>query len=272
MPPPITATMAAATGGDGETVHVEGPPDGPSERPPHLRRRLGGLEDGGDHAIGRLVGSQLEPGSGESVEVTFAWSCHPSFGDDRRRVGLDGRAQRPGSRSGVASGPCRPGCRGSRRSRSAAGPTWWCRTKTARCSTVRRRNARSSASRSMTESRRIRGRRSVDRQDTDVRRPRAPTPGLGVARMDEQAPDPGFEAIRVTQGRELAPDGDEGTLQGVLGEDRVAQDPRRRARTSGRWSCGPAPRMHRDRPPGPLDEISHRHSLDDRAGWPDHHQ
>ena len=65
---------------------------------------------------------------------------------------------------------------------------------------------------------RIRSCRSVDRQDTDVRRPRAPTPGLGVARVDEQAPDPGFEAIRVTQGRELAPDGDEGALQGVLGE------------------------------------------------------
>ena len=44
--------------------------------------------------------------------------------------------------------------------------------------------------------------------------------------MDEQAPDPGFEAIRVTQGRELAPDGDEGALQGVLGEIVVAQDPR----------------------------------------------
>ena len=43
--------------------------------------------------------------------------------------------------------------------------------------------------------------------------------------MDEQAPDPGFEAVRVTQRRELAPDGEEGTLQGVLGEDVVAQDP-----------------------------------------------
>ena len=87
----------------------------------------------------------------------------------------------------------------------------------------------------------------VDRQDADVRRPRAPTPGLGVARVDEQAPDPGFEAIRVTQGRELAPDGDERALQGVLGEIVVAQDPRGKRRTSGRWSCGPAPRTHRDR-------------------------
>ena len=72
----------------------------------------------------------------------------------------------------------------------------------------------------------IRGRRPVDRQDADVCRPRAPTPGLGVARVDEQAPDPGFEAIWVSQRRELAPDGDESALQGVLGEIVVAQDPR----------------------------------------------
>ena len=98
---------------------------------------------------------------------------------------------------------------------------------------------------------RIRSRRPVDRQDTDVRRPLAPTPGLGVARVDEQAPDPGFEAIRVTQGRELAPDGDEGALQGILGEDRCRAGSARRARTSGRWSCGPAPRTHRDRRSGP---------------------
>ena len=113
---------------------------------------------------------------------------------------------------------------------------------------------------------RIRTGRSVDRQDADVRRPRAPTPGLGVALVDEQAPDPGFEAIRVPKRRELAPDGDEGALQGVLRERRVAQDPggqrvhpvaghrdQRRERIAIAVLC-------------PLDEVSHRRSLSDRVG------
>ena len=82
--------------------------------------------------------------------------------------------------------------------------------------------------------------------------------------MDEQAPDPGFEAIRVTQGRELAPDGDEGALQGVLGEIAVAQDPggQRVHPVAGhadqRRECIAIAVL------GPLDEVSHRRSLDRR--------
>jgi hypothetical protein len=53
-------------GGLGDTVQLEGPPDGPSKRAPHLRRRLRALEDGGDHAIRRLIGTKFEPGLGES--------------------------------------------------------------------------------------------------------------------------------------------------------------------------------------------------------------
>ena len=37
--------------------------------------------------------------------------------------------------------------------------------------------------------------------------------------------DPGLEAIGLPQARQLAPGRDEGDLQGVLGEVRVAQDP-----------------------------------------------
>ena len=81
-----------------------GPPWGADERAPRLRRRLDGLEDGGDRAVGRLVGHQVEPGSKDAIGVARAWSCHPSFGDRRGRVGFDRRAQRPGgvvqSRSG----------------------------------------------------------------------------------------------------------------------------------------------------------------------------
>ena len=59
---------------------------GQPQRSPHLRRRLGGLEDGGDHAVGRLIGSQLEPGSGESIEGAFV-----------------GHAIRPSGATGAAS-------------------------------------------------------------------------------------------------------------------------------------------------------------------------
>ena len=43
--------------------------------------------------------------------------------------------------------------------------------------------------------------------------------------MDEDAIGPPFEAVGLSQVRELAPDGDEGVLQDILGEVRVAEDP-----------------------------------------------
>ena len=73
----------------------------------------------------------------------------------------------------------------------------------------------------------VRARRSVDRQGTNVGRPRGATPGLGVAGMNDELADPGLEAVRVPEGGELALGRDEGALQGVLGKVGVAQDPRR---------------------------------------------
>ena len=107
----------------------------------------------------------------------------------------------------------------------------------------------------------IRTRRPVDRQDTDVGRPRAPTPGLGVARVDEQAPDPGFEAVRVTQVRQLAPDGDEGDLQGVLGEHAVSQNPAGEHVHSVAGQADQCRECIAIATLGPLDKISHRLSL-----------
>ena len=68
--------------------------------------------------------------------------------------------------------------------------------------------------------------------------------------------DPGVEAIRVPQVRELAPRHDEGVLQRVLGEPRVAQDP------EGDRVQPIADLVHQARErvsisrPGPLDEVS----------------
>ena len=59
-------------GQDRKSSHLVVPQERPTDRTSRLRRRLRGLEDGGDHAIGRLVGSQLKPCLSQAVEVTFA--------------------------------------------------------------------------------------------------------------------------------------------------------------------------------------------------------
>jgi hypothetical protein len=72
----------------------------------------------------------------------------------------------------------------------------------------------------------IGSRRSVDGKDPDVGRPCPTAPGLGVAGVNEQATNPGLEAIRVAQCRELPPDSDERALEGVFSKIAIAQDPR----------------------------------------------
>ena len=104
-------------------------------------------------------------------------------------------------------------------------PAWWCRTKTARCSGVSRRNARSSASRSSTETIGVGSARSVDRQDPDARYP-SPVPSqLLVTGIDEQPIEPRREALRIAEPRELAPGEEECLLDGVLCPLRIPQDP-----------------------------------------------
>ncbi len=89
-------------GDDGQASHVEGPPDGPAGRP-HLRCRLGGLEDGGDHAIGSLVGGKLEPGSASRSKSRSV--VMPSALRERPRARRPRRPHAgPGSHSGVATG------------------------------------------------------------------------------------------------------------------------------------------------------------------------
>ena len=78
--------------------------------------------------------------------------------------------------------------------------------------------------------------------------------------------DPGLEAVRLPQMREPAPGEDEGVLQRVLGEPRVAQDP------VGDRVERVADLVHQDgerlsvAPPGPLDEVSIHLDLRVRRG------
>ena len=71
----------------------------------------------------------------------------------------------------------------------------------------------------------VRGRWAVERQAADLGGPRSGTSRLVVAGVDEDSMDPGLEALRIPQPRHLAPGQDEGVLQRVLGQSRVAQDP-----------------------------------------------
>ena len=119
----------------------------------------------------------------------------------------------------------------------------------------------------------VRADRPVEGQDADVRGPRAPTPGLGVARVDEEATQPGLEAGRVAEGGQAPPGRDEGALQGILGEVGVAQDPR------GDRVHPVAGQLDQRREclsiavSGPFDELLHPRSLDDaRHGWRVHLQ
>jgi hypothetical protein len=112
----------------------------------------------------------------------------------------------------------------------------------------------------------IRTDRPVDRKDPNIGCPRPATPGLGVAGMDEQPTNPGLEAGRVAERRELAPGRDEGALQGILGKVAIAQDP-------GRDRVQPvAGRVDQGREriaitvSGSNDEVFHQVSLSDRAG------
>jgi len=68
------------------------------------------------------------------------------------------------------------------------------------------------------------GRGCVERQDADVDRPAPDPSGLGVARVDEDPVSPGLKPLGLPELGQLAPGGDEGVLQRVLGGTRVAQD------------------------------------------------
>src|SRR5262249_25525579 len=115
----------------------------------------------------------------------------------------------------------------------------------------------------------IRGRRSFHRQDPDAS---GPVPGprrLVVAGMNEDPMDPRLEAVCVPQPRELPPGEDEGVLQRVLGETRVAQDPERDREERI------ADLVHQDgerltvAPTGPFDEVSiHLDLRLPRPEWP----
>jgi len=71
----------------------------------------------------------------------------------------------------------------------------------------------------------VRGRRPIDGQDPDGRRPTASPLRFVVAGVDEDAVNPRLEPLGIPKLRDAAPGENEGVLQCVLGESRVAQDP-----------------------------------------------
>ena len=91
----------------------------------------------------------------------------------------------------------------------------------------RRRNPRSSWSRSTTEDECSAIDSVVGRQRVQVRRPVALASALGVAGAHEEPVRPGVKARRVAEVRKVPPDGEQRLLRRVLGEVGVAQDPAR---------------------------------------------
>ncbi len=73
----------------------------------------------------------------------------------------------------------------------------------------------------------VRAGRARDGKDPRALGPSLATPGLGVARVGEDAVEPRLEAGRVAKRAELVPGGDQRALHGILGQVEVAEDPHR---------------------------------------------
>lgn len=71
----------------------------------------------------------------------------------------------------------------------------------------------------------IGGGRCIDLEQDDVGREMPASSRLRIAGVDEDPMKPRLEPIEVAQRRELTPHMDEGHLDGVLGQARVAEDP-----------------------------------------------
>jgi hypothetical protein len=69
--------------------------------------------------------------------------------------------------------------------------------------------------------------RALDGKDPRAPGPSLAAPGLGVARVGEDAVKPRLEAGRVAQGSKLGPGRDQGGLDGILRQVDVAEDPHR---------------------------------------------
>ena len=99
------------------------------------------------------------------------------------------------------------------------------KTRIARWSGGSRRKPRSRRSRSSSDDRLVRSGRSVDREDADVRVPGARAARLRVARVDEEALEPGVEAVRIAETGQLTPGDHQRLLHGILGPSDVPEDP-----------------------------------------------
>jgi hypothetical protein len=71
----------------------------------------------------------------------------------------------------------------------------------------------------------VRSSRPIDREDADVRVPCPPAARLGVAGVDEQALEPGVEAVRIAEAGQLSPGDHQRLLHSVLGPSDVPEDP-----------------------------------------------
>jgi len=67
----------------------------------------------------------------------------------------------------------------------------------------------------------------LDREEPDAFRPASATPGLGVAGVGQDPVQPRLEAVGVPQSTNLAPGGQQRSLDGVVGMVEVAQDSER---------------------------------------------
>jgi hypothetical protein len=73
----------------------------------------------------------------------------------------------------------------------------------------------------------VRPTRSIDREDTDIRVPAAHAARFRIARIDEEALQPGVEAVRIAEAGQLTPGDHQRLLHGILGPSDIPEDPLR---------------------------------------------
>ena len=196
------------------------------DRPPGCLRQV-------DRAV-------VQPRGDDRVGITLVGSCQSCLRGIDLAVSDDRRAQGFGWRGAGGTSRFRRGRRRCRRSPPAGCPAWWCRTKTARCCGRQPQERAIEGVPVVDRDRRVGAARSVDRQRPDPRCSIAGGAALLVTGIHEQPMEPGREAFRIAQPRELAPGEEECLLDGVLGSFDIAKDPVRDRVAHGRRPGRPA--------------------------------
>ena len=211
--------------GERGSGHGSGPPRRPQGTA--LTGSMDLVQDGIDDAIGQDLHADGKVGGEEGIGIGAASSCQLLLVEDGRAgIGFESRPDRRGcvGQSGLRrpEGDAEVICDLGQRQPEGV-------VEDEDGALLRRKSPEAAVQLVAVVDRQelVGGGRCVRLEQDDISREVSATSGLGVAGVDEDPMEPRLEPIEVAQRGELPPDLDEGHLDRVLGEVRVAQDPMR---------------------------------------------